>query len=65
MNRTPVRSSNIANVGYENSTLEIAFFHDYGSAEGVKRVVHDDVMPLAESHDQLPNMWWCTLAKTP
>ena len=134
MNRTPVRSSNIANVGYENSTLEIAFFncglcqyfnvpehidylipvrgysidvvdearkispafnllfiyadhsyeavkadwesykkflrprsivvfHDYGWAEGVKRVVHD-VMPLAESHDQLPNMW-CTLAKTP
>lgn len=25
MNRTPVRSSNIASVGYENGTLEIAF----------------------------------------
>ena len=43
----------------------VIVFHDYGWAEGVKRVVHDDVMPLAEIHDQLPNMWWCTLAKTP
>lgn len=25
MNRTPVRSSNIASVGYENGTLEIVF----------------------------------------
>ena len=25
MNRTPVRSSNIASVGYKNGTLEIAF----------------------------------------
>ena len=25
MNRTPVRSSNIASVGYENGTLEIEF----------------------------------------
>ena len=25
MSRTPVRSSNIASVGYENGTLEIAF----------------------------------------
>ena len=136
MNRTPVRSSNIASAGYENGTLKIAFFnggvcqyfnvpkhidyvipvrgysidvvdkvrkispafnllfidgdhsyeavkadweaykeflkpesvvvfHDYGWAEGVKRAVHDDVMPLAESHDQLPNMWWCRLAKKP
>ena len=95
MNRTPVRPSNIASAGYENGTLEIAFFnggvcqyfnvskhidyvipvrgysidvvvfHDYGWAEGVKRAVHDDVMPLAESHDQLPNMWWCRLAKKP
>ena len=43
----------------------IVIFHDYGWAEGVKRVVHDDVMPLAESHDQLPNMWWCKLARNP
>lgn len=27
MNRTPVRSSNIASVGYKNGTLEIAFFN--------------------------------------
>jgi predicted O-methyltransferase YrrM len=38
-------------------------FHDYGWAEGVKRVVHEDVMPLVLSHDILPNMWWGTLAK--
>ena len=43
----------------------IIIFHDYGWAEGVKRVVHDDVMPLAASYDQLPNMWWCTLGKNP
>lgn len=43
----------------------IVVFHDYGWAEGVKRVVHNDVMSLAASYDQLPNMWWCTLAKTP
>lgn len=41
----------------------IVVFHDYGWADGVKRVVHEDVMPLVSSHDQLPNMWWGTLAK--
>lgn len=41
----------------------IVMFHDYGWAEGVKRVVHEDVLPLVSSHDQLPNMWWGTLAK--
>jgi predicted O-methyltransferase YrrM len=40
-------------------------FHDYGWAEGVKRVVHGDVQPLVSSHDELPNMWWGTLAKQP
>ena len=43
----------------------IVVFHDYGWAEGVKSVVHEDVMPLVSSHDQLPNMWWGTLAKLP
>lgn len=43
----------------------IVIFHDYGWAEGVKRVVHDDVMPLAASYDQLPNMWWCALGENP
>ena len=43
----------------------IVVFHDYGWADGVKRVVYEDVMPLVSSHDQLPNMWWGTLAKQP
>lgn len=43
----------------------IVIFHDYGWAEGVKRVVHEDVLPLVSSHDKLPNMWWGTLAKQP
>ena len=36
----------------------VVIFHDYGWAEGVKRVVHEDVMPLVCSHDHLHNMWW-------
>lgn len=40
-------------------------FHDYGWAEGVKKVVHEDVMPLVASWDSLPNMWWGTLTKQP
>lgn len=43
----------------------IVVFHDHGWAEGVKRVVSEDVLPLVSSHDQLPNMWWGTLAKQP
>lgn len=39
-------------------------FHDYGWAEGVKRVVHEDVMPFVDSYDQLPNMWWGKIGKT-
>lgn len=47
------------------SAGSIVIFHDYGWAEGVKRVVNEDVMPSVASHDQLPNMWWGTLAKQP
>lgn len=43
----------------------VVVFHDYGWAEGVKRIVCEDVLPLVSSHDQLPNMWWGTLAKQP
>lgn len=43
----------------------IVVFHDYGWADGVKRVVHEDVLPLVSSHHQIPNMWWGTLAKQP
>lgn len=43
----------------------IVIFHDYGWADGVKQVVHENVVPLVGSHNRLPNMWWGTLAKTP
>jgi len=33
-------------------------FHDWGWAEGVKRVVLEDVMPLVSTYGSLPNMWW-------
>jgi predicted O-methyltransferase YrrM len=33
-------------------------FHDYGWAEGVIRVVEEDVKPMLESFDSLPNMCW-------
>lgn len=36
----------------------LVIFHDYGWAEGVRRVVQEDVMPLVRRHDSLPNMWW-------
>ena len=44
---------------------ECVVFHDYGWAEGVKRVIHEDVMPFVERYDNLPNMWWATLSKAP
>lgn len=43
----------------------VVVFHDYGWAEGVKRVVLEDVLPLVSSQEQLPNMWWGTLDKQP
>lgn len=36
----------------------IVIFHDYGWADGVIRVVHEDVIPFVSNHDRLPNMWW-------
>ena len=43
----------------------IIIFHDYGWAEGVKRVVEEDVLPLVTKQSNLPNMWWGTIKKTP
>jgi len=40
-------------------------FHDYGWAEGVKRVVHEDVMPLVNHKDSQPNMWWGRICGEP
>lgn len=46
----------------ENS---IVVFHDYGWAEGVRRVVHEDVVPCVKRYAHLPNMWWGTLGHIP
>lgn len=40
------------------TTGAIVVFHDIGWAEGVQRVINEDVTPLVSSCDQLPNMWW-------
>lgn len=39
----------------------IIVFHDWGWAEGVKRVIEEDVKPLVSHFDSLPNMWWGTI----
>jgi predicted O-methyltransferase YrrM len=36
----------------------IVAFHDYGWAEGVKKVIQDDVMPNLKNHNQLDNLFW-------
>jgi predicted O-methyltransferase YrrM len=36
----------------------IVIFHDYGWAEGVKRVIHEEVLPRVTGSGQLPNLWW-------
>lgn len=41
----------------------IVIFHDYGWAEGVKKVVHENVMPYVHNCGSLPNMWWGTLSE--
>jgi predicted O-methyltransferase YrrM len=39
----------------------IVVCHDIGWAEGVVRVVNEDIKPLVSSHNSLPNLWWGTL----
>jgi hypothetical protein len=39
----------------------IVVFHDWGWAEGVKRVILEEATPLVSSFDNLPNMWWGTI----
>lgn len=46
----------------EGSTV---VFHDIGWAEGVKRVVQEDVAPLISESGRLPNLWWGVLEKKP
>lgn len=39
----------------------IVAFHDWGWAEGVKRVVEQQVKPLVTQFETLPNLWWGTM----
>jgi predicted O-methyltransferase YrrM len=41
----------------------VVIFHDYGWAEGVKKLVDEDVMPLVKKYEKLPNLWWGTISK--
>jgi len=36
----------------------LVVFHDWGWADGVKRVIEENVMPMVSNSDSLPNMWW-------
>lgn len=42
----------------------IVVFHDYGWAEGVKRLIVEEVMPVASTSASLPNLFWCTIKDT-
>lgn len=39
----------------------IVVFHDYGWADGVRRVIEEEVRPRVSQFDALPNMWWGTI----
>lgn len=36
-------------------------FHDFGWAEGVQRLITEEVMPVATDASSLPNLFWCTI----
>jgi predicted O-methyltransferase YrrM len=39
----------------------VVVFHDCGWAEGVKRVIAEDALPVVTNAQRLPNMWWATV----
>ncbi|OHX37135.1 hypothetical protein BJL95_20905 [Methylomonas sp. LWB] len=39
----------------------IVIFHDWGWAEGVQRVIEENVKPVVGNFGCLPNMWWGTI----
>lgn len=41
----------------------IVIMHDSGWADGVKRVIQEDIMPFTNNYHALPNMWWCELSE--
>jgi len=36
----------------------VVIFHDWGWAEGVIKVINEDVKPLVKNENSLPNMYW-------
>ena len=46
-------------------TGSVVVFHDSGWAEGVKRVIDEDVKEFVKSSDSLPNLWWGTISQMP
>lgn len=36
----------------------LVIMHDYGWAEGVRKVVHENITPNAKKEDKLPNLYW-------
>lgn len=45
------------------SQNSIVVMHDIGWAEGVKRVVDEEIRPLAFKEGRLPNLWWGWIKK--
>jgi len=43
------------------TTGSIVIFHDFGWAEGVKRVINDYVLNSVSEFNNLPNLWWGVL----
>jgi predicted O-methyltransferase YrrM len=39
----------------------IICFHDYGWAEGVQKVVKEDIKPIAKFEGSLPNLYWAVI----
>ncbi len=36
-------------------------FHDYGWAEGVQKLVAEEIKPIAKEHGELPNLFWARI----
>ncbi len=43
----------------------IVIFHDIGWAEGVQRVINEDVISKVSTFDSLPNLWWGIVESKP
>jgi predicted O-methyltransferase YrrM len=43
------------------SSGSVVVCHDIGWAEGVKKVVREDILPKTSTSGQLPNLWWGTI----